>query len=241
MSRCIHGMIVGTCAVCPAAEVERPRVRGFHPACLALPVPTAEEVARMAEDLRRHGLREPIVITDEGMVLDGRLRLLGAEEAGVPLRLRVVHLASEAEAAELVASLHLARRHMSNSQRAMVAERLAFLVGGRGHTPGARPLSKEKAGAALGVGRESVDVARKVRNADPELAARVERGELSVSAAVRELRERRVSVRRPATLSALAAEIMRLDGEHSGLIERSVALRLLAIEAARLSGEAVAA
>jgi hypothetical protein len=83
-----------------------------------------------------------------------------------------------------VVSLNLRRRHLDESQRAMVAARIATLPKRTNqHAPIAAP-SQEVAADMLNVGRRSVQRAREVlEEGVPELAAKVERGEISVSAA----------------------------------------------------------
>ncbi len=81
-----------------------------------------------------------------------------------------------------VISKNLKRRHLSESQRAMVAAELAKLkLGANQHSEGP---SIEEASKLLNVGHASVERARVVREQGaPELVAAVKQGEVSVSAA----------------------------------------------------------
>jgi ParB-like chromosome segregation protein Spo0J len=54
----------------------------IHPAALLFPVMGDTEVGKLAEDIGKNGLLEPIVLY-EGMVLDGRSRLAACKIAGV--------------------------------------------------------------------------------------------------------------------------------------------------------------
>jgi hypothetical protein len=81
-----------------------------------------------------------------------------------------------------VISLNLRRRHLNESQRAMVAAKLATLkLGDNQHSKG---LPIGRGSELLNVGERSVARAREVReHGAPELVAAVERGAVSVSAA----------------------------------------------------------
>ena len=81
-------------------------------------------------------------------------------------------------------SLNLKRRHLTESQRAMVAARLAKLPkGANQHAPIEAP-SQSQAAALLNVGRAAVQRATVVRDhGTPSLITQVETGQVSVSAA----------------------------------------------------------
>jgi hypothetical protein len=85
-----------------------------------------------------------------------------------------------------VISKNLKRRHLNESQRAMVAARLATLEWGQRKTesPIGDSVTQKEASDLLNVGKRSVERARKVlEHGQPELIAAVERGEIAVSAA----------------------------------------------------------
>ena len=98
---------------------------------------------------------------------------------------RVVALASGARiTAKLVVSLNLHRRHLDESQRAMVAAKIATLPKGANQHVQICTPSREKAAELLNVSTRTVASARKVLDEGaPELVAAVERGAVSVSAA----------------------------------------------------------
>lgn len=86
-----------------------------------------------------------------------------------------------------VVSLNLARRHLNESQRSMVADRLARLPS---HRPGSaqicalNTMTQEEAAQALNVSRRNVQHARTVNtHGTPELIDAVDRGEIAVSQA----------------------------------------------------------
>ena len=82
-------------------------------------------------------------------------------------------------------SLNLARRHLDESQRAMVAARLATLRDGQRATPIGAATQREAADL-LNVARRSVQRARVVLDTgEPQLVEAVEQGQIAVSQAVK--------------------------------------------------------
>ena len=55
----------------------------LHPACTAWPPMTEEALAELTEDIRINGLREPITLTPDGLLLDGRNRAIACEHLGI--------------------------------------------------------------------------------------------------------------------------------------------------------------
>lgn len=86
-----------------------------HPLASAMPDMTPAEYAVLLDDIRRSGLREPIVLF-EGAILDGRNRYNACGDAGIsPTVSNFAGTMEEAEA--FVYSLNIARRHMTTAQR----------------------------------------------------------------------------------------------------------------------------
>jgi ParB-like chromosome segregation protein Spo0J len=74
--------------------------------------------AELVADIRANGLLEPVTLY-EGKILDGRNRERACVEAGVAPRYR--EWSGEGSLTAFVVSLNLQRRHLTPSQRAMVA------------------------------------------------------------------------------------------------------------------------
>jgi hypothetical protein len=76
------------------------------------------ELEALAEDIRQRGLLHPVVM-HKGQVLDGRNRLTACEIAGVEPRF--VEWTGTGSAVEWVIATNMIRRHLTPSQRAVVA------------------------------------------------------------------------------------------------------------------------
>lgn len=147
---------------------------------------TAAEYAALRDDIEAHGQREPIWVFD-GQIIDGRHRAQACEDLGIEPAVREYD-GDESSLVAFVVSLNLHRRHLDESQRAIVAGRLSNLRDGQRADQaapiGAPAVSQDAAAELLNVGRRSVQRAREVLDhGAPELVAAVERGEVSVSAA----------------------------------------------------------
>lgn len=153
----------------------------FHPAAELFPLLDGAEFDELVADIRRHGLREPIVLC-EGVILDGRNRLRACEAAGVEPRFETY---AGDDPIAYVVSLNLKRRHLSESQRAMVAAKIATMrQGERTDLAAIAAMSQPDAALLLNVSRGSVQrAAQVVKEGTPELVAAVEQGRVSVSAA----------------------------------------------------------
>lgn len=84
-------------------------------------------LGELADDIAEHGLRQPIILLD-GQILDGRNRYEASVMAGVEPR---VETFNGDDPLTYVVSANLKRRHLDESQRAMVAARLATLHDGQ--------------------------------------------------------------------------------------------------------------
>jgi hypothetical protein len=126
-------------------------------------------------------LHEPIVVYED-KILDGRNRYRACEAAGTEPMFTVYQ---GDDPISYVISLNLRRRHLDESQRAMVAAKLATLQHGvRQSGKFAAVPTQEEAAALLNISERSVRSAREVtEHGVPELVQAVERGRVSVSAA----------------------------------------------------------
>jgi len=163
----------------------------FHPLANLFPLIEGQEFADLASDIRAHGLRDAVVV-HEGQILDGRNRFRACKSVDAPCRFEPF---TGTDPLAFVISANLRRRHLSESQRAMVAAKLANMTKGgdrrQDQTANLRfepaplpPVTTAKAAEMLNVAPRTVEAARVVRDkGTPALAAKVESGAVSVSAA----------------------------------------------------------
>lgn len=156
-----------------------------HPVAALFPLLEPKGLDELSRDISARGLLVPIVV-HEGAILDGRNRYRACELAGVE-PVTVPYQGSDPF--RDVVSWNLVRRHLNESQRAMVAARLANMPEGRpGKTASIEAVSitQPEAAELLNVARASVQRAAHVlAHAEPEVIAAVDRGELAVSAAAK--------------------------------------------------------
>lgn len=183
----------------------------LHPAAEVFPVMDEAAFAALVADIAAHGQREPILILD-GQVIDGRHRLRACEQLGIEPVIREVS-ADDGDPFAMVVSLNLHRRHLSESQRALVAARLATLPHGFNQHAQICAPSQESAAHMLGVSRRSVQYARTVVSGGADaLIDAVEAGEVSVSTAAHLARlpaddQRAVLAKTPDEIRAIARDV----------------------------------
>lgn len=153
-----------------------------HPAANLMPRLSDAGIAALAADIKANGQHEPVVLF-EGQVLDGRHRLAACELAGVEPTFRT--LATCPDPMAFVLSINVRRRHLSTSQLAMVAGRVAISLESSGTNLYRR--SREAAAEMVG-GVESQSVAAAIatlKTGIPALVAMVDGDELAVSVAAK--------------------------------------------------------
>jgi hypothetical protein len=164
----------------------------FEPHALAkvLPAMSGEDYERLRTDIAANGLLEPITLY-EGKVLDGINRQKVCDETGVSPQYEEF---SGDDPARFVFSQNLARRHLTVGQLGMVGADLMkrFRVKrGRpekglnsGQTPG---KAAEQVADLLGVSRDTINKAARVKKERPDLGRKVKAGKMTLNAAVEEM------------------------------------------------------
>lgn len=158
----------------------------IHPAAELFPMMSETEFQEMKEDIRLHGQSDDILMWN-GQLLDGRNRLRACTELGIEPSWIELELSLDPVVWVLSHNLH--RRHLTTSQRAMVADKLAILLfGDNQHKKEGASIdapSQAEAAEKMHVSRKSVQRARKVRKtASKKVIEAVERGEMSLNAAL---------------------------------------------------------
>ena len=147
------------------------------------PMMSEADINQLAEDIRENGLMDPIVTLD-GKILDGRNRYKACEIAEINPKWREY---DGADPLAFVVAHNLHRRHLNESQRAMIAAKMAKLP--RGNPNSSRdgidkPVTQPEAAEMMNVSVPSITRAKNViTNAVSALQDMVDSGEVKVTQA----------------------------------------------------------
>ena len=158
--------------------------RQYHEVANIFPLMQGEEYEGLKADIKANGLLEPVWLHPEShTIIDGRNRHRACVDLGIAPKFR--YWDGKGSLVSFVVSLNLKRRHLNESQRAMVAAKIASMNEGRPEkTRSIDLVSQEKAAEILNVSVPSIKRAKVVQeHGTPELVAAVERGDVAVSAA----------------------------------------------------------
>ena len=156
----------------------------YHELANLFPLMDESQYSDLVADIKENGLVESIVLHEE-KILDGRNRYNACNDAGVEPNF--VEYEGE-DALSYVISLNLNRRHLNESQRAMIGAKLANMKHGgdrkNQHANWQFETSTKDAAEKLNVGERNIQRAKKVHKEGIEdLQKSVEAGKVSVSAA----------------------------------------------------------
>jgi ParB-like chromosome segregation protein Spo0J len=158
----------------------------FHPLADIFPMmkEDSEAFKALADDIDERGQDQPIWLY-EGKILDGRNRYTAMKLRGLLSKLKVKDYTGD-DPIGFVLAANLHRRHLNESQRAMVAAKLATMkVGENQHTSNGS-MSIARAAKALNVSHGLVESAKTVlKSGNEELINNVTQGKKKVSAAVK--------------------------------------------------------
>jgi len=163
-------------------EINRP----YNEIAQLFPLMEGQDFEELKADIAANGLREAIWLHPDRSILDGRNRHRACIETETRPQFRTWE--KQGSLVSFVVSMNLHRRHLSESQRAIVAAKIANLEG-----PG-RPekitafavISQGDAGSLLNVSSDSIQRAKKVlAKGAPELAQAVELDKIAVSLAAK--------------------------------------------------------
>lgn len=165
-----------------------------HPYADRFPMLSTEELERLADDIRENGLNNPVVLDDEGRILDGRNRWAACELAGVTPE---TTLFEGDDPAAFVLSSNVSRRHLTTGQQAMSTALVLVDAGKRENGRWAYGSLAESADPRNSAKAWSRDMQRSgiVLDYAPDLAEQVVEGTLALDAAYREAESRREAER----------------------------------------------
>lgn len=169
-----------------------------HPFADIFPMMDDAAFHELCMDIAAHGLREPI-ITYYDKILDGRNRDAACRKVHVKPRYDEYR---GTDALGFVISKNLHRRHLSDSQRAMIAAQLVekgrepvLQTNGLSAHPPDGGLSVEAVSTSLSVKKRSVERAQVIRaKGSPKLIAEVTNGTKKLATAVAEVSPPKVRI-----------------------------------------------
>lgn len=193
----------------------------FHPSSEIFPLASPTEFESLKEDIRKHGLREPIWICD-GMILDGRNRYRACLELGIEPKTR--NYTGDSPTA-LSWSYNGERRNLTTSQKAAAAvemlpmfEAEAKARQAHGQTapgktlveklpPASEGKARDQVGKIVGVSGKTVSEAKKIKAENPEKYKAVQSGEKTIQQVKREIREEKREQRRQENREKVAVSV----------------------------------
>lgn len=184
----------------------------WHPFANLYPMMPDEEIDALADSIERIGQQEPVRLTQDGLVVDGRNRLVACRKRNIEPKVETLPELDDLELLHRVRAWNEDRRQLTPAQRAAAAAKADDLLkelrakaeqrrlegnarGGqsKGSVKSSDPdpetskpvESRDELGKMFGVSGRSVDRARRVREASPEQFEAIERGK-SIAAAERD-------------------------------------------------------
>ena len=163
-------------------------IQGIHPYADKFPMLPESELEELAESIKQNGQRQPIVLTEDGLILDGRNRAKACEMVNVEPEVTVY---DGDDLAAYVIDCNVSRRHLTTGQRAMCD---ALVL----DADGARQDGKWNYGAGrnLQVVKSRLSQAGVILDYKPDLADRVVSGEIAFNDAYEQANAIRQSAER---------------------------------------------
>ena len=195
-------------------------INGVHPYADKFPMLPQAELEELAQSIRESGLRQPIVVTVDGLILDGRNRFQACRMAGVEPETVVYE---GADLAEYVLDANITRRNMTTGQRAMAT---ALVLEADGRRTNGRwaygTFEFPDSGKSEKTARNALNYAGVVLDYTPALAGRVLDGTLALDAAYKEANEIKQSAERDKIMAREQAKRKReeeaAEAEHNARI-----------------------
>jgi len=156
----------------------------FHEIANIFPMMAEAEFEQLKADIAINGLLEP-VWTYSGFILDGRNRYVACMDLGIDPRFQEY---TGSDPQSFVISKNLHRRHLNETQRAVVASKLANMPKHLHKTDMQICTSQPEAAKQLNVSPRLVASVKEVERKAPELMAKLESGEMTANEASRIIR-----------------------------------------------------
>lgn len=163
----------------------------FHPLANIFPLLNNDDINELALDIKNNGLKHPITLF-HGKILDGRNRYLACKKAKAKPKF-IQYIGKNP--IDHVVSLNLFRRHLNESQRALIAETIATARHGgnrKDQDANLRFVTINKASQLLNVSPRFVNDARLIRRNAPDLLDDIESGKRTIHDVKKEYLTRRI-------------------------------------------------
>lgn len=191
----------------------------FHRFAELFPMLSDEEMVGFAADIKKYGLLNPIIVdADTGEGIDGRNRYKGCGIAGVVPIFKTMSFSDDAARRAHICSHNFQRRHLSESVRGLIADKLTTLEHGENKSKKdtSMEVSQPDAAKALKVSVSSVQRASKIR-------AAVTKGEVPASL-LDDIKEGRTTLRNAEKqVDAARGKSPKPKGKSSGKSSKSAA------------------
>jgi hypothetical protein len=150
----------------------------IHPAAALLPIMSDDDLSKLVDDIKQHGLIEPITVFN-GKILDGRSRLTACELAGVKPQFMQWNGLGEVPT-RYIMTKNLRRRNFQRSQLAALAVEIAPIVRSELRelsVPMNVKLFDDYLGKIVGISHNAIFQARKIHQLSPEDFQKLKTGE----------------------------------------------------------------
>jgi len=164
-------------------EATPEKIHGYevHPYAANFPLLEGPEFDELVESVKTIGQRKPIKMSHTNVIVDGRNRLRACMKAGVEPQF--VQLNEHDDILAIIIQENILRRHLTISQRAMLAADLTAATVGRPKKDAVK-VSSNTAAEKLNVSRSSVAKAKSVKESGvTELQSAVRNGVIDVKPA----------------------------------------------------------
>lgn len=170
------------------------QIQGVHPYADKFPMLPDGELEELAESIKQNGQRQPIVLTTDGLILDGRNRAKACKLINVEPEVTTYN---GDDLAEYVIDSNTSRRHMSTGARAMSTALVLVDDGQRKNGRWKRGSSDiYKSVNTSGTWSQLIHRAGLILDHSPNLADQVVSGDLALDAAFRQAEESRDAERK---------------------------------------------
>lgn len=163
-------------------------ITGVHPYADKFPMLPDSELEELAESIKQSGQRQPIVLTEDGLILDGRNRAKACEMVNVEPEVTVY---DGDDLAEYVIDSNTSRRHMSTGARAMATALVLADDGRRNNGRWKRGSVDIGESSNISTWQANLKWCGIVIDHAPDLATDVVSGDLALDAALQQAEQRR--------------------------------------------------